>query len=53
VGLELLQRQYLLELLSENERLQWLVEHLKAILPRLEAAEEFFRRVRGNGHFAP
>jgi uncharacterized protein VirK/YbjX len=53
VGLEPLQRQYLLELLSENERLQWLVEHLKAILPRLEAAEEFFRRVRGNGHFAP
>jgi len=53
VGLEPLQRQYLLELLSENERLQWLVEHLRAILPRLEAAEEFFRRVRSNGHFAP
>ncbi|MCS7176942.1 MAG: LON peptidase substrate-binding domain-containing protein [Candidatus Kapabacteria bacterium] len=51
LGLEVLQRQHLLELRSERQRLEWLRAHLERLLPRLEQLELFVRRVRSNGHF--
>ncbi|PIQ23967.1 hypothetical protein COW36_05465 [bacterium (Candidatus Blackallbacteria) CG17_big_fil_post_rev_8_21_14_2_50_48_46] len=41
----------LLESRSENERLERLCNYFKELLPRLEKAKEFQRRVRSNGHF--
>ncbi|MCS6966411.1 MAG: LON peptidase substrate-binding domain-containing protein [Candidatus Kapabacteria bacterium] len=51
VGLDLLQRQHLLETCSEGQRLQWLQQHLQTIIPRLQEMEAFARRIRSNGHF--
>lgn len=51
LGLEPLQRQHLLQMRSEHQRLQWLQEYFQALLPRLEEMERISRRIRSNGHF--
>jgi Lon protease-like protein len=49
-GLGLEQRQQLLEMQSENERLSLLRGYLEAVLPKLERAGELERIIRGNGY---
>jgi Lon protease-like protein len=52
-GMDLAQRQRLLELKSENQRLQLLHDYLQAVLPKLEQAGEIERIVRSNGYLPP
>ena len=51
LGLELLQRQRLLELRSERHRLQWLCRYVAQLVRRLREMEAILRRIRSNGHF--
>lgn len=51
VGLETSDKQRLLEMTSENERLMMLYDHLHMIVPKIRETKEFNRRVRSNGHF--
>jgi len=53
LSLEIEARLALIELQSENERLKKLESYLAELLPRLQKAHEFKRRVRSNGHFKP
>ena len=50
-GLTLAQKQALLEMPAEQERMTFLVEHLADMIPRVVKATEERRRVRSNGHF--
>lgn len=50
-GLTLRQRQEVLELRGENERIAYLVDHFEGIIPRVEQMEDIRRKVRSNGHF--
>jgi Lon protease-like protein len=50
-GFDVQQKQKLLEMTSENERLEYIVEHFERVIPEIEHAEEIKRRVRSNGHF--
>ena len=50
-ALETRQKQDVLELRSERERLDFLVEHLEALLPRVEKKQSTRERIRSNGHF--
>lgn len=45
------QKQELLELPSENERIQYLIRHFQSLIPRVEQKEDVHRRIRSNGHF--
>ena len=45
------QKQELLERSSENERIQYLIHHFEALIPRVEQKEDVNRRIRSNGHF--
>lgn len=49
-GLDVSQRQHLLEQVSENERLRFLRKHFDELIPRLEKAEEIERVLRGDGY---
>lgn len=51
-GLELSQKQELLELRTENERLEYLLRHLNSILPTVQQAEAVQRVIRNDGYFA-
>ncbi len=51
VGLKLEEEYELLLLRTEKDRQQFLVNHLKKILPALERAEQARERIRLNGHF--
>lgn len=51
-GLELSQKQELLELRTENERLEYLLKHLSGILPTVQQAEAVQRVIRNDGYFA-
>jgi len=51
VGFELAQKQNLLEIKSENDRLKFLHEHLDRIIPQMKAFEEVQNRIKQNGHF--
>ena len=51
VGFELSQKQNLLEIKSEFERLVFIKHHLDHILPKLRAFEETRAKIRSNGHF--
>lgn len=44
-------KQDLLELRSENERIQYLIKHFQSLIPRVEEREAVHRRIRSNGHF--
>jgi ATP-dependent Lon protease len=50
-ALEEEQKQELLELNSENERIRYLVQHFETLIPRVELKEDVHRRIRSNGHF--
>jgi ATP-dependent Lon protease len=50
-GLALEQKQEVLELLSETDRFEYLVEHFQNLLPRVEQREELRESIRSNGHF--
>lgn len=50
-GMNARQKQELLELPSENERLALLVDYFEALIPRLEDVEQLRRKIKSNGHF--
>jgi len=50
-GLTNTQKQEVLELLTENLRLAYLVQHLEGLIPRVETMDEVRQKVRSNGHF--
>lgn len=50
-GLDVMQKQRLLEMTSENERLKEIVAHFERVIPDIERTEEIKRRVLSNGHF--
>lgn len=50
-GLSLDQKQELLTLNSETERLQFLSGHLEQLIPQVEHKEEVKKKVQSNGHF--
>lgn len=45
------QKQEVLQLTSENERIRYLIHHFESLIPRLEQQEGMKRRIRSNGHF--
>lgn len=45
------QKQELLELETESERVQYLVHHFESVIPQVEQQEDVKRRIRSNGHF--
>ncbi len=51
VGLNLEQEYDLIQIPKESERVDFLVAHLKQLLPRLTEAEEIKHRINMNGHF--
>jgi Lon protease-like protein len=51
VGFELTQKQNLLEIKSEYERLVFIKHHLEHILPKLRAFEDTRHKIKSNGHF--
>src|SRR5690606_30161483 len=50
-GLTLQQKQQILELRGENERIAFLVDHFEGLIPRVEQFEDLKRRIQSNGHF--
>ncbi len=50
-GLSVEQRQMLLEMRDEAQRIHYLVGHLEAFIPAVEEAEELRRKITSNGHF--
>jgi ATP-dependent Lon protease len=50
-GLEPGERQILLEMTSEEERLQHLIKYYRALIPVLSWKEDVQGRIRANGHF--
>ena len=50
-GLKTEQKQEVLELISENERIHYLAEHLEMLIPRVEEFEGVRKKVQSNGHF--
>lgn len=50
-GLDTPQKQRVLELGGEKERIQYLVDHFESLIPRVEQREDVRRRIRSNGHF--
>lgn len=51
VGFDLAQKQNLLEIKTEQERLKFISKHIDSVLPKMKAAEEIKSRIRNNGHF--
>lgn len=49
-GLEVEQKQKLLEMTSEDERMVYLIEHFKELFARVEHAREINRLAQGDGH---
>ena len=50
-GLKPEQKQEVLELISENERIHYLTQHLEMLIPRVEEFEDVRKKVQSNGHF--
>lgn len=50
-GLEAQQKQRVLEMPSENERIAYLVRHFESLIPRVEEQESVRRRIQSDGHF--
>ncbi|NNE69296.1 MAG: LON peptidase substrate-binding domain-containing protein [Rhodothermales bacterium] len=50
-GLSVDQKQTMLELPGEQERIDYLIEHMAAFIPRVEEAETLRRKISTNGHF--
>lgn len=51
LGLNLEQEYDLIQIPKESARVEFVVEHLKQLLPRLTEAEEIRHRIKMNGHF--
>jgi len=45
------QKQELLKLDHETDRVQYLIEHFESLIPQVEQKEDVHRRIRSNGHF--
>jgi ATP-dependent Lon protease len=52
-GLSTAQKQDVLEMKSENDRLEFLVQHLEEIIPSIQQAETISRVVQSDGYFTP
>lgn len=50
-GLTTDQKQQVLEMRSENERLSFLTGHFESILPHVQELEQIRRKIKSNGHF--
>jgi len=50
-GLDTPQKQSVLELDTENDRIEYLIHHFEELIPRIEQREDVQRRIRSNGHF--
>ena len=50
-GLSPQQKQEVLELLTENQRIDYLIRHLEGLIPEVERMEDFRRKIQSNGHF--
>lgn len=50
-GLSLEQKQQVLEMPDEAQRIDFLVAHLESFIPKVEEVETLRRKVRSNGHF--
>jgi len=50
-GLTPQQKQEVLELLTENQRIDYLVGHLESLIPKVEKMEQLRHQVQSNGHF--
>ena len=50
-GLTPQQKQEVLELLTENQRIDYLIEHLEGLIPKIERMEELRKKIQSNGHF--
>lgn len=50
-GLTLDQKQKVLELSAENDRIAFLVNHFEELIPRVEQIEDVRRKIQSNGHF--
>jgi Lon protease-like protein len=50
-GFDVVQKQRIMEMTGENQRLQAIITHFERIIPDIEKAEEIKRRVLSNGHF--
>jgi len=50
-GLSIEQKQEVLQLRTEVERVNYLVEHFGKLIPQVEQEEDVQRRVKSNGHF--
>jgi hypothetical protein len=51
IGLSEAQKLSLLEILNENTRQEFLIEHLKTIIPAMQNIKETQSRITANGHF--
>lgn len=51
VGLSFEQKQKVLEMLTENERIVYLATHLESLIPKVEQYEDVRKKVQSNGHF--
>ena len=49
-GLEVEQKQELLEMTTEDERVAYLIEHFKSLFERIEQAQKIGRLAQGDGH---
>ncbi len=49
-GLDLPQKQHVLSLVTEHERVLFLIDHLEAFIPRIQKMERLRKLVRSNGH---
>lgn len=50
-GLTPQQKQEVLELQKENQRMEFLINHLESLIPQVERIEEIRRKIQSNGHF--
>lgn len=50
-GLTLKQKQHVLELNGENDRIAFLVDHFEELIPRVEQMEDLKRKIQSDGHF--
>ena len=50
-GLDLRQKQEVLEIPRESQRISYLVSHMEQFIPRVEQMESLRSRIQSNGHF--
>jgi ATP-dependent Lon protease len=50
-GLTMQQKQEVLEMLSENQRIDYLILHLESLIPKVERMDSLRRKIQSNGHF--